>query len=286
MRIFLTILTAVLISALVTKMFLTPQQSAASAKETAYERVMRTGELRCGYAIFAPYFTQDATSGALGGIWHDLTEAVAADLGLKVVWAEEIGLGDIPAALQAKRIDVYCGGLWPAGNRVRGINFLTPTAYEPILVYVRKDDHRFDQDIQKINKPEIKISTMDGEAGSAFAAEFFPAAQTLSLPQLSSYADMFNQVVTGKADVIFTAPAGAAFFMKNNPGLLRPLTQHPIAIFPVSLGVKYGEPDLRDMLNQAQANIINNGTMEKILQKGEVNRWDFWRVAKPYQIYE
>lgn len=254
------------------------------AKETAYERVIRTGVLRCGYAVFAPYFTKDVNTGAFGGIWYDLTEAIAKRLDLKVNWVEEVGFGDVSAALDAKRIDAFCSMLWTAGKRARAVNFLNPAAYEPILVYVKADDHRFDKDISAINNQNIRVSTIDGEGGALIAREDFPKAKMVSLPQLANYGDMFNQVVTGKADITLSAPSGAAVFLKSNPGALRPLLDHPMRILSATIAVKYGEQDLKDMLNTAQDDVINSGEMAKIIAKGEVNKGDFWQVGVPYRM--
>ena len=203
-------------------------------------------------------------------------------LGLKVIWAEEIALSDIGAALDSGRIDAFCAGLWTAGKRVRAVDFLSPSAYEPMLVYVRTDDHRFDADIAAIGDPTVRISTMDGEGGGLIATEDFPKAKFVSLPALSGYADMFNQVVANKADLLIAAPSGAAVFIKNNPGVLRPIALQPLRIFPVSLIVGYGQDRLRDMLNRGQQDILDNGQMQKIIARYEVNKGDFWPVAKPY----
>jgi polar amino acid transport system substrate-binding protein len=260
----------------------TNASGAVVVQESAFDRVMRSGTIRCGYAVYAPYFTKDPATGAFGGIWHDFTEAVADHLGLKVVWAEEVGLADVGVALDTGKIDVYCAALWSAGKRVRAVNFLKPSAYEPMLMYVRADDHRFDSSLNDVNDPSVRISTIDGEGGGLIAAEDFPKATQVSLPQLVAQADMFKQVVTRKADIVIAAPSGAAAFTRNNPGVLRPILEHPLRLFSDSLAVRYGEDKLRDMLNQAQDDVIFNGGMEKILSKYEVNKGDFWRVAKPY----
>jgi ABC-type amino acid transport substrate-binding protein len=284
---FTQILLVVILSAVVSfgvMKFGTQQGAGASVQETAYQRVLRTGEIQCGYSVYAPYFTKDATTGQFGGIWHDLMEALGEHLGLKIVWAQEVGLGEIATALDSKRIDVYCGGLWTAGKRVRAVDFLKPSAFEPMLVYVRADDHRFDNDITGLNDPSIKFSSIDGEGGGLTAAEEFPKASLLSLPQMSNYSDMFIQVAEKKADAFLAAPSGVAAYMKNNPGVLRPLTAQPVKIMPVALAVRYGEGELRNMLNQAQDDVIYNGQMEKIIAKSEVNKGDFWRIGKPYDI--
>lgn len=281
-----TLLLAVILSAITA--FAVVKLSSAPAsipphKETAYERVMRTGTLRCGYGVYPPYFTKDPASGNFGGIWHDLSEAIGENLGLKVEWTEEVGLGDIGAALDAKKIDIYCGGLWTAGKRVRAVDFLNPIHYEAMFVYVRTDDHRFDANISLINDPAVKISKIDGEGGGLVATEEFPNATPVSLPQLSGYADMFNQVVTKKADLLLAAPTGASAFLKNNPNTLRPILNQPVRIFPMALAVRYGENELRDLINQAQDGLFNSQKVEKIILKYEASKGDFWRVIKPYE---
>lgn len=251
------------------------------AKESAYDRVLQKNELRCGYSVYPPYFIKDPTTGALSGIWHDLAEVMADHLGVKIVWAEEIGLGDMGIALDSNRIDMYCGGVWTAGKRLRSVDFLKPSAFEPILAYVRADDHRFDNDLSLLNNSNVTVSVIDGEGGALTAAEEFPKAKTASLPQTANYADMFMQVIAHKAVFLLSAQSGAAVFLKSNPGTLRPIMK-PIRLYAASFVVKYGEDKLRDLLNQAQDDVIYNGEMEKILSRYEVNKGDFWRVAVPY----
>ncbi|MDE2029238.1 MAG: transporter substrate-binding domain-containing protein [Alphaproteobacteria bacterium] len=255
---------------------------AASASESAYARVIRTGTLRCGYGVFAPYFTKDLKTGKYGGVIHDVVEAVGNHLGLKIVWAEEVGLGDIATALKTGKIDAYCGGVWSIGKRVRVIDYTDPVFYEPIFVYVRSDDHRFDKNFAALDSSTARVAMIDGEGSSLIAAAEFPKARPVSLPQLSTYADMFNLVVMNKADFLLTAPLGEHTFAKNNPGQLRPLDK-PVRIFPMDgFVISYGEPALRDILNQAQKNIRNNGIIDKILDRYDPGHTLFWRVAKPY----
>ncbi len=256
---------------------------AAPHKETAFERVVRTNTLRCGYGVFAPYFMKDPITGAFSGIWHDFAEETGSMLGVKIEWVEEIGLDDIGIALDTKRVDAYCSALWVAGKRARSVNFLSPSAFEPMLAYVRVKDHRFDKDLKSLNDAQVGVSTMDSEGGGFIAQEDFPKAKQVSLPHLSGYPDMFKQVATGKADVVIAAPSGAMAYLKNNQGELRPLADKPLRTFPISaFVVGYGQDALREALETAQKSVLVNGTMEKILQRYEPFPGAFLRVAKPY----
>lgn len=47
-------------------------------KETAFERIMRTGTMRCGYVVWAPYLSVDPKTGQMGGVAYDYTMAPCA----------------------------------------------------------------------------------------------------------------------------------------------------------------------------------------------------------------
>lgn len=55
----------------------------ASKQETTFERVLRTGVIRCGYPVWPPSNIVDPNTKILSGYSHDLTEAVADELSLK-----------------------------------------------------------------------------------------------------------------------------------------------------------------------------------------------------------
>lgn len=52
----------------------------AMAEESAYDRVMRTNEIRCGYGIYAPWIQKDLVTGEIKGVMADVAEAVAKQL--------------------------------------------------------------------------------------------------------------------------------------------------------------------------------------------------------------
>ena len=49
----------------------------AADKESAYERVLRTGVLRCGYIAYPPHLIVDPATGTISGISHDIIEEAA-----------------------------------------------------------------------------------------------------------------------------------------------------------------------------------------------------------------
>ena len=124
-------------------------------KETAYERVMRTGTIRCGYALWPPnILNKDPNTGKLFGALYDITEKAAANLSLKVVWAEETGWGTWPEGLNSGRFDVFCSTGWHIAATGRSVRFVpTPIFYNPVYGYARINDMRFNDDAMAANSP-------------------------------------------------------------------------------------------------------------------------------------
>jgi len=257
---------------------------AVAAKESVYDRVLRTGVLRCGYADWPPAgFVKNPQTGEVSGIMADVTEAVAAKLNLKVEWTENTGWGSFIESLRDHRIDVFCSGPWQNAARGRYVGFSVPVFYSAVYPYVAASDHRFDKDLSAANAPTIRISAMDGEMSDIIAKERFPKAVEISVPQLGQYTDIFMNVATHKADIVFNEPSIAASYMASNPNSLRLAQDRPFQTFPTCLAVDIHEVHLRDMLNSALVELQNQGVVDEIISKYSTDPKVFLRVTKPYQ---
>lgn len=245
-----------------------PQEIKTITKEAAYERVMQNKTLRCGYGIWSPGLVKDAKTGKLGGVFYDYLEAIGQHTGIKIEWAEEVGWGDFPAALNAGRIDAMCFGAWPKATTAKEVLFTEPTYFLPINAYVRAGDTRFDDALDKANSSDIKISTMDSELSSQLASSRFPKAQTISVPQLSDASTLLLNVMTGKADITFTDSWTAAAFMAQNPGKLKTVNlQTPLRLFGHTIPIARGEYSLLNLLNTATEEIMTSGEFDQIMKK-------------------
>ncbi len=253
--------------------------------ETAMDRVLRTGKIRCSYALYSSYFRKDPNTGALSGIFHDVMEAIGKNAGLKIDWAEEVGYVNIFPGLESNRCDAFCGGLWPNASRAKAAAFSIPINYSAITTWVRTDDHRFDNDLSLINSPSIRIATLDGAMEDLIAKTDFPKAKRVSLPELSSFALNLTNISTKKADVTFAEPMVVQEFLKTNPGVLRQvMPDKPLRVFGNAIAVKKGETELRDFLNVALEELLNDGSIAKILDHYDTNGSSFYPVALPYRM--
>ncbi len=262
-----------------------PQGEAESKKETAYERVLRTKTLRCGYADWPPHvLIKNPTTGEVTGILHDVVEAAAAKMGLKVDWSENVGWGTFIESLQTGRVDAFCAGGWRNAERGRYLIWSVPVFYSAIYPYVREGDHRFDADLSLADDPSVRLSTMDGEQTDIIAREYFPKAKRVASPQLGQAMDLLVNVGDGKADLITTESSFANAYMKANPGKLRRAQDKPFQVFETAIAFEIHETLLRDMFDSAISELHNLGTIEKIISKYSADKTEFVRVARPYQF--
>jgi ABC-type amino acid transport substrate-binding protein len=259
-----------------------PNNAATTKQESVFDRVIRTGTLTCGYLVWPPFFDKDANTGKLSGVIYDVTESIAKNLSLKVNWKEETGISDFPAALTNNRIDMYCAPIGVLAARARASDWAGPVIYGTVKGYVRPDDTRFDTDRSKLNDPLVTFSTLDGEASDVLSRTLFPDAKKLQLQQLAASTQLMLNVVDKKADIVLADFATAGTFEKSNPGALKPLPGPPIGTFGIGMPVKQGEEKFRQMINWAIFDMQNNGQMEMIFKKYDLQP-DIW--LRPAQSY-
>lgn len=255
----------------------------ADEYKSAYDRVMKTQTIRCGYKFYAPYFEKDANTGEFSGIFYDLTEELAKNAGLKVEWTEEVAFDDTFTGLKANRYDSLCSGMWPSVLRSKVGSFTIPIAYNVVTAWGRVDEKRF-QNLKGINSPEVKVATIDGAMEDIIAQTDYPLASRVSSPGLTSFTDNFIKISTKKADITFVESSLVRDYIAANPNTLKQLSPIPLRTFGVSLAVAKGEHELKEIFDVGLTELLNSGRVEAILQKYEKYPGSFMRVAKPYEM--
>lgn len=280
-----TILIAVVVgfmTAYVTVQSFAPNGAATAQKESVYDRVIRTGTIRCGYFSWYPGFIKDVKTGELKGIFYEYAEQLAHNLGLKVEWTEEIPLGDVPVALAADRIDVFCTPQWVTATRARGSDFIMPVFYLPLYGFSREGDSRFDNDLMLLNDKRYTMAILEGGATANVRNEIFPDSTPLELPQLTSPAELFTTLASGKADAVIYDMFTYGEYNKNNPGKVRLVSDKAIKVFPNVMAIKHGEGELREMLSNATLEMHLSGAIDKIITKHELYPNAIYRYQPTY----
>jgi len=261
-----------------------PPLSTTQTQESVFARVNRAKTLRCGYILYDFVVNKDPNTGKMSGILVDALAEMASRLDWKVEWTEEIPYTSAYEGLKTGRYDAVCTALWGFPEAARVAEFVGPFYFEPIGIWVRADDTRFDGAWDKINDAAVTISGVDGTFPALEAKALYPAAKLHALPQSTDYAAPLMDVAARKADVTFITNSMGLAFNRMNGGKLRNIAANPpFRIFPIYLAVEQGAFEMQSLLNSVLNLMQNDQSMEKIIAKYEKDEGSFYRVAKPYR---
>ncbi len=242
-----------------------------NSSQSVADKVINMGEIRIGYIVYPPLLFKDQATSQLSGISYDLVEAAAKKLNLKTNWVEEVGWGSAIEGLKTKRYDILGTQMWPNSARAREAVFTIAPMDSVVYPYVKTGDNRFFGNLQSLNSDQYSISALDGEMAQFIASEDYPLAKINSLPQTSSYAEIFLNIINGKADITFVEPSGANDFLKTNPGKIVRVGDTPIRKFGNSFAFARGQESMVSMWNVAIRELINEGVTAKVLEKYNVS---------------
>ena len=260
------------------------QSPVQEQQESLYEKVLRTGKIRCSYAAYPPYCIKDPNTGNMSGIFVEVLEKIGKKLELDIEWVEEVGWGTISEGLESGRHDVFGAGLWRNSTRAKRGYFSKPLFYNGIRIWVRADETRI-KTLEDINSPNIRLTVQDGAMDDIIARTDFPKAKKVSISQLNPWSDNLLNTISGKADVSFSELGPISEFLKKNPGTLKEVrVGRPIRVFATSYAFKIGEDEFKAMIDAAIDELATEGTIERILRKHEKAPGELLRVAPPYQM--
>ncbi len=136
-----------------------PQDTQGTAtKETAFQRVMRTNKLRCGYVLYDFVVNKDPNTGKMSGIMVEAIDEMGRRLGWEVEWTEELPFMTQFEGLKTGRYDAICTALWGFPETAKIAEFAGPLYYEPIGIWVMR--YKQFKDTYKRNKGQSFIFTV------------------------------------------------------------------------------------------------------------------------------
>lgn len=250
--------------------------------ETTYQHVLRTGEIRCGYAVWPPVLIKDPNTAALSGIFYDYVEALGRAMHLKIVWAKELDMATYIEDLNEHKIDLECSGGWPDALRGKQLYYTHPIFYLPFYMYARANDTRFDKDLMVINNEAVRFATMDGDFSAIIHDERFPKSQVVSVPSNGPFANLYIELADSKADVTGMDAFSGEPYMIQHPGIIKRIPSPPLRVIPNNMSLARGETDFQNALNTATDALLNDGVIDRILDKYTTDQQTLFRVNKPY----
>lgn len=256
---------------------------AADAKETVFERVNRTGVIRCGYFTWSPFLMIDPNTKQASGIYHDVIEEIGNQLHLKIEWTEDTGQSNPFEGMKTGRFDMFCGPITPTPDRSKQVAFSRPFFYIPYYAYARADDARFIT-AKNINDPKTKIAVIDGEFAHEIVKRDFPKASQLTLPALSDGAQVMMSVTSKKADIFLNDSAATAVFMDKNPGQIKIASKEPLRTLAAVVVLPQNDMAFKTMIDTVLDQLLEDRFVDGVVAKYALKDSSFLPVAKGYTL--
>lgn len=212
-------------------------------------------------AEFPPYEMTD-DSGSFVGIDIEIAQAIADKLGLELV-IDDMGFTAALEAAQQGSSDMVMAGVTVSPDREAVMDFSDSYATGIQVVIVPEDS-----DITSIDDLDgKKIGTQMGTTGYIYASD---------TPENGGYGESnvigYNNGITaiqalqnGQVDCVIIDNAPAKEFVKANPGLKILETEWLSEDY--AIGFAKGNTALKDAVNKALAELIADGTVQKIIDK-------------------
>lgn len=281
MRSFLIVLLAVVLSVLAVKLL--DSDNGASSGESAFERVMRTGVIRCGYYVFPPVTYRDPNTKELSGWAVDMMNSVAEKADLKLEWTEEVNFANWTEALQTGRFDAMCAPIFAELPLLRSFAVTDPIAFAGLHPLVRLEDKRLMAGgMDEFNKAETRFVVQDGSGLGVLTREVFPNATIKQYPMMMDGPTLLQEIIGNKADVILLDKNAEIMYNRINGKVFHLRDDLPaVKLQPFVLVVNRGDADLKAFLDFAIMDMIVTGQMDRIIAEWEPEKGTFLRVAKP-----
>ncbi len=287
MKAFLLVLLGVVIALVLQNFVIRHDKQAATKTETAYQRVLKSSVMRCGYGLWEPGVMRDPNTGKVSGLVYEIAQELGKAINVKMDYTLEVPWDSIGVSLSSGKIDAHAAGIWATPARGRVLAFSHPLFFLPTVVFARADDHRFDNNLERINQPDVTVALSDDDITTEIYQHDFPRARKYELPQFAPPEELLLAIATKKADVAVNNPYRLVTFDRTNPGKVRVVpTDKPLRVYPDTIAVDIHEEALLHMLNTAIDQAVANGTVDRLLAKyrDKYHMDYFIPASKPYSL--
>ena len=211
-------------------------------------------------AAFPPYEMTD-DNGNYIGIDVEVAQAIAKELGLELV-IDNMGFTAALEAAQKGKSDMVMAGVTVNEDRLKVMDFSDSYATGVQVVIVKEGS-----DVTMDNLDTKRIGTQLGTTGYIYASDT-PENGGYGEENVIGYDNGITAVkalINGQVDCVIIDNAPAQEFVKANPGLT--ILDGAWVEEQYAIGFKKGNTELKDAVNAALKKLIENGTVQAIVDK-------------------
>ena len=206
-------------------------------------------------AAFPPYEYYEGDT--VVGIDAEIAQAIAEKLGLTLEIVD-MDFNSIITAVQSGKVDVGIAGMTVEPDRLENVDFTDSYATGVQVVIVTEDS-----DIASVDDLEGKlIGAQEGTTGWSYCSEDY--GDDMVIPYTNG-ATAVQALLDGKVDCVVIDQQPALSFVEANEGLKILETEY--AVEDYAIAVSKDNTALRDAINTALNELIEDGTVQGILDK-------------------
>ena len=230
--------------------------------KTISKKIAPTGELRVGLNMsnFLLVNSKDA-NGLPDGVSPDIGKKIAKELNVncKLVQFERPGL--LADAVDEDRWDI--GNIAYEKERGKTIDFSDP--YVNIDAnFIFRNKYNFKSN-EEINSSGIKIAVVERSAYDLWLTDNFKNAELIKVRTINSSHKLFRE---GSVDVLAGLKPKLMEELEINDDFK--IISNPFTYIKQSVGIKKGNPEILEFLNDFISKVIKEGYVESLLKKHNV----------------
>jgi lysine/arginine/ornithine transport system substrate-binding protein len=224
--------------------------------------------IRFGVDPSYPPFESKAPDGSLVGFDIDLGKALCTKLNAKCVWVENDFDGMIPA-LQARKIDAVLSDMSVTDKRKQQIDFTNRISFSPTRM-VAKTGSNLQPTAESLRGKNIGVE--QGTIQETYAKTYF-GPNGVNVVSYQNQDQVYADLKSGRLEAALQDEAQAsAGFLKTSEGhgyeFSGPeINDTKILGSAAAIGLRKGDTDLKDALNNALADLLKDGTYQAIAKK-------------------
>lgn len=240
----------------------------SAAQAGAIDEAVKRGTLRVGMDPTYMPFQMTNKRGEIIGFEVDILKAMAKSMGVKFEAVSTAYDGIIPALLTDK-FDMIGSGMTLTQERNLRLNFSEPFIVVGQTLLIRKDLAGEIKSYKDLNNEKYRLTSKLGTTGEMVSKKLIGKAKYHGY---DNEQEAVMDVVNGKADAfVYDAPYNVVAVEKAGAGKLLFL-EEPFTYEPLAFGLKKGDYDSINFINNFLDQIKHDGTYDRIHDKWFKNK--------------
>lgn len=236
---------------------------AATTMAGTLEEIQKRGKLRVGMEPGYMPFELQNKKGEIIGFDADMAAAMAKAMGVKLELVSTAWDGIIPALLTDK-FDMIMSGMTLTQERNMSINFAPPYVVIGQTVLLKKELAETVKSYKDLNDPKYTIASKLGTTGEQATKRMIPDAKYISY---ETEQEGVIELVNGKIDAfIYDQPYNIVAVGQKGQGKIVHLDT-PFTFEPIAWGIRKGDADFLNWLENFMFQVKNDGTYERLYHK-------------------